>query len=54
MQQGKIPAKTEENGQITKKLAQNPRNLVEIGLSPLTLPSPKLHCNHRQGSQEPA
>jgi hypothetical protein len=54
MQQGKIPAKTEKNGQITKKLAQNPRNLVEIGLFLLTLPSPKPHCNHRQGSQEPA
>jgi hypothetical protein len=54
MQQGQIPAKTEENGQITKKLAQNPRKIVEIGLFPLTLSGPKPHCNHRWGYQEPA
>jgi hypothetical protein len=45
--------KTKKIGQKWAKSEEKPKKPVENKLSPLTLPTSKPHCNHRQGSSKP-
>jgi hypothetical protein len=48
-----MSVKTEKIGQKWAFSEETRKNPVEIGPLTLTLATPKLHCNHRQGSSKP-